>query len=145
MNVPMTDIARQLEAWLRATPIHTLELRGPGTFIHLTQATGNSPNPDPMTGAGAVARPEDATSTIVRAGSVGVVMHAHPLRDDPWVQVGQQVRAGQTVALLRVGAVLLPVPAPHDGVVLKILADNGQIVGYGDSLVAIEKEGTHAN
>ena len=145
MNAPMTDIARQLEAWLRATPIHTLELRGPGTFIHLTQATGHHPNQEPRTGAGAVARPEDATSTIVRAGSVGVVMHAHPLRDDPLVQIGQRVLAGQTVALLKVGAVLLPVPAPHDGVVIQVLVGDGAIVGYGDSLVVIEKEGTHAN
>lgn len=145
MNAPMTDIACQLEAWLRTTPIHTLELRGPGTFIHLTQATDHHPNQEPMTGAGVVALPEDATSTIVRAGSVGVVMHAHPLRDDPLVQIGQRVLAGQTVALLRVGAVLLPVPAPHDGMVSQVLADDGCIVGYGDSLVEIEKEGAHAN
>lgn len=145
MNAPMTDIAQQLEDWLRETPIHTLQLRGPGTFIHLTQATGHHPKQEPMTGAGAVARPEDATSTIVRVGSVGVVMHAHPLRDDPLVQIGQRVLAGQTVALLKVGAVLLPVPAPHDGVVLQVLVGDGHIVGYGDSLVAIEKEGTHAN
>ena len=143
MHALMTDIAQQLEDWLRETPIHTLQLRGPGTFIHLTQATGH--HTDPMAEAGAVARPENATSTIVRAGSVGVVMHAHPLRDDPLVQIGQRVLAGQTVALLRVGAVLLPVPAPHDGVVRQVLADNGHIVGYGDRLVEIEKEGTHAN
>ena len=141
MNVPMTKIARQLEAWLRATPINTMELRGPGTFIHLTQVTDNNPNSDPV----AVTQPEDKASTIVRAGSVGVVMHAHPLRDDPWIQIGQQVRAGQTVALLQIGAVLLPVPAPHDGVVRQVLADNGHIAGYGDGLVEIGKESPHAN
>lgn len=142
MNAPMTELTQQLEQWLRATSLNTLELSGPGTFVRLEQVTGAPPG---LEVTARVNTCPEISSTTVRAGSVGVVMHAHPLREDPLVQPGQQVYAGQTVAILKVGAVLLLVPAPHDGTVLQVHADDGCVVGYGERLVEIGKKEPHAN
>ena len=88
--------------------------------------------------AAAAASGAPTPRTVVRAGSVGVVLLAHPLRTQPLVGVGQAVAAGQALALLRIGDVLLPVAAPRSGVVARIVAADGSAAGYGDPLVEIE-------
>jgi acetyl-CoA carboxylase biotin carboxyl carrier protein len=45
--------------------------------------------------------------------------------------------AGQVLGLLKIGALLLPVPAPRAGVVKTVLATEGSLVGFGDPLVAL--------
>ena len=136
------DRVRQLSEWLNGTDITLLELSGPGTFVRLRRNGQASPSgvqevqevqPLPaMQAAGPIAAP-----TVVRAGSVGIALHSHPLRTDPLVQVGQQVVAGQTVALLKIGFVLLAVPAPRAGTVCRIVAPHEAPVGYGDPLVEL--------
>ena len=126
----MTDshiaTVQQLSEWLQGTDITLLELSGPGNAgVRLSRA----PRPTDSR--------QEATSTIVRANSVGVVLHAHPLRTEPLVRVGQQVAAGETVALLRLGLVLLPVPAPRAGVVQRVLAAHEATVGFGEPLIEL--------
>jgi acetyl-CoA carboxylase biotin carboxyl carrier protein len=132
------DQTRQLIEWLDRTDIALLELSGPGQSVRLRRhgAGFESATSAPEPAAAAEAPPE--TTTVVRAHSVGLVLHAHPLREDALVRVGQQVSAGQTVALLKIGAVLLPVPAPRAGVVARIVAASHGVVGFGDPLVELE-------
>jgi acetyl-CoA carboxylase biotin carboxyl carrier protein len=73
----------------------------------------------------------------VRAGSVGLLLHTHPLRSEPLVKVGQQVAAGQALALLKIGLVLLPVSAPRAGVVSRIVAPDASAVGFGEPLIEL--------
>lgn len=131
------DEARQLSEWLSGTDIALLELSGPGKLIRLRRNGA---------GYGAAAAPEAgdllqvpaSTTTLVRAGSVGLVLHAHPLRKDSLVRVGQPVVAGQPLVLLQIGVVLLAVPAPRAGVVSRVIAADQSLVGYGDPLVELE-------
>ncbi|SFL97090.1 acetyl-CoA carboxylase biotin carboxyl carrier protein subunit [Variovorax sp. OV329] len=125
---------RQLTEWLQATDISLLELRAPGESIRLCrQASGE------VREAAADSAPATAptSATVVRAGSVGIVLHSHPLRSEPLVKPGQQVAAGQPVALLRIGLVLLPVGAPRAGVVSRILSTHESAVGFGTPLVEL--------
>ena len=84
--------------------------------------------------------PDDAGLTL-RAGSVGLVRLAHPLREAPLVQAGEPVAAGQALLLLQVGQVLLPVTAPRAGRVRQVLVEAGAAVGYGHPLVAFDPDG----
>jgi acetyl-CoA carboxylase biotin carboxyl carrier protein len=144
MESPVHDLAElagQLEAWLGATDIAMLELRGPGVFIRL-QAPAVQPTPaDAMASDTAAA----AQRRVVRAGSVGVLRLAHPLRAQPLVHSGQAVRRGQALALLQIGAVLLPVCAPCDGTVGQWLAQDASTVGYGTPLLDMETEASDAD
>jgi acetyl-CoA carboxylase biotin carboxyl carrier protein len=127
--------AAQICDWLAGTGIELFELRGPGTLLRLQRSsTGYEQAPEQE-----AATPEPvAAADIVRSGSVGVLRHAHPLRTGPLVQAGEAVIAGQALAVLQIGAVLLAVPAPRDGVVARVLAADGAIVGYGEALVELE-------
>ena len=136
----MTDrsiaMARQLCGWLAGTGIELLELSGPGTTIRLRR-TGSGYAQQPASSP-AQAAPARGGGSVVRSGSVGVLLHAHPLRQAPLVRPGDPVRAGQPLAVLQIGAVLLAVPAPRDGTVARMLVADGTTVGYGDPLVELE-------
>ena len=125
MTLSAPDIAR-LSAWLAETDLAELELRGPGCHIRLRQDAGHiTPIVEPV-----------AVYTVT-APSVGVFLPAHPLHDAPLAPAGTLVEAGQPVALLRIGALLLPVTAPMPGIVAEIHATSGATVGYGTPLVAL--------
>jgi len=136
MTDPTLDWTQQISGWLAGTDIELLELRGPGTRLRLKRngsirSNGSDDTVQNGTAAGSSAQ-------VVRAGSVGVLLHAHPLRREPLVRPGDAVRAGQALALLQLGAVLLAVAAPRDGVVKRLLAAHGSTVGYGTPLVELE-------
>ncbi|HSV83738.1 MAG TPA: biotin/lipoyl-containing protein [Ramlibacter sp.] len=127
---------RRLSDWLAGTDITLLELTGPGRSIRLRRNGGeftSAPEPE-------VQAPGEAPQggpTVIRAGSVGVLLQAHPLRAEPLARVGQQVAAGQALALLKIGLVLLAVPAPRAGTVSRIVAPHEAPVGYGDVLIEL--------
>ena len=125
------DIAR-ISAWLAATDIAELELRGPGTSLRLRQDRDDSTD---MADGPLQARPSHSS---VKAQSVGVFLHRHPLHDRPFVEAGAPVRVGQMLGLLQIGALLLPVTAPRSGVVVGLCLPHGTAVGFGDALVALD-------
>lgn len=128
---------RQLSEWLAGTDITLLELSGPGKTIRLRRG-GATADTQPVPAVPAPAQPVAAPPTVVRAGTVGIVLHAHPVRAEPLVRPGQEVAAGQPLALLKIGLLLLPVPAPRAGKVCRMVAADGAPVGFGDALVELE-------
>jgi acetyl-CoA carboxylase biotin carboxyl carrier protein len=64
-----------------------------------------------------------------------VFLHNHPLAAAPLVRTGERVDAGQTIGLLKIGPLLLPVAAPQAGIVGGVHAADGLAVGYGTPLV----------
>lgn len=131
----LLERSRQLGAWLADTDIAWLELRGPQTLLRLGRegaaAPGDATTDDCV---------PDRGTTIVRAPTLGIVRHRHPLREPPLAPlapVGARVECGQTIVLLQIGHMLVPVPAPRDGAVTTLLADEGAAVGYGDPLIEL--------
>ena len=55
----------------------------------------------------------------------------------PFVEVGQRVRADDTVCLIEVMKLLNSVKAGVDGVVTQILAENAKLVEYNEVLIVI--------
>ena len=134
-----TDQLQQLSAWLAATDIAELELRGPdGQHLRLRHDGASVEAIEDETTRTAATRAAVAPTLIACAGSVGVFLHAHPLHDKPLVQPGSRVRAGQALGLLRIGALLLPVCTAKDAVVLGALASDGATVGFGTPLVELQ-------
>ncbi|UGS36966.1 acetyl-CoA carboxylase biotin carboxyl carrier protein [Capillimicrobium parvum] len=86
----------------------------------------------------AVDVPDGAT---VDSPSVGLFWRAPAPGAPPFVEVGQTVSAGDTVAIVEVMKLMNHVVAPVDGTVAAILVDNGAPVEYGQTLVVIDPAG----
>jgi len=128
----MQDIALQTSrfaAWLADTDIGLFELRTPQGTLRLGRQGG-----DIVELPAEVVEAETA-SVSVHAPSVGVFLHNHPLAAAPLVRIGERVDAGQTIGLLKIGPLLLPVTAPQAGIVDGVHAADGLAVGYGAPLV----------
>lgn len=139
----------QLAAWLAGTDIGLLELSTPQGQVRLRRDDAVPENYvreelQGHAGAPVPAAAAASSPTQVVASSVGVFLHSHPLRGTPLALPGAQVQAGQTVGLLQIGALLLPVPAPQAGVVASMLKAHGSLVGYGTALVELHPSMTPA-
>jgi len=136
---------QQLVAWLAGTDIGLLELCTPHGLVRLRRdgaAPENYVLEELQGHAGAPVPAAVAASAVPAikpavAPSVGVFLHHHPLRGTPLAPPGAKVQAGQTVGLLQIGALLLPVAAPQAGVVASMLKAHGSLVGYGTALVEL--------
>ena len=130
MSIPFTHIG-DISAWLAATDIAELELRGPAGYLRLRRDHGGAVTP--------VAEPPqaDLNSVVVTAQSVGIFLHRHPLHDVPLVRTGARVNAHQPLGLLKIGTLLLPVAAPVPGIVAGMRVQHGTAVGFGTELVAL--------
>jgi len=93
------------------------------------------------TSAPAAATPDvPASGTAIDSPSVGLFWRAPAPGAPPFVEVGQHVTVGDTVAIVEVMKLMNHIAAPVDGVVTAILVDNGAAVEYGQALVIVDPE-----
>jgi acetyl-CoA carboxylase biotin carboxyl carrier protein len=92
-------------------------------------------------GGGAAAADDTfAKGTRVESPSVGLFWRSPSPGAPPFVEVGQRVSAGDTVAIVEVMKLMNHVAAPVDGVVTAILVENGASVEYGQTIVIVDPE-----
>lgn len=127
----MLERVAQLSAWLANTDIGLLELRTPHGTLRLGRQGGDMVEL-PMEEEEEEGEAEPVT---VKASSVGLFLHTHPVATEPLARIGQRVDAGQLIGLLNIGPLLLPVSAPQAGIVDALHAESGIAVGYGAPLI----------
>lgn len=67
------------------------------------------------------------------------VFYAAPAEDaDPYVQVGDRVKKGQTLCIVEAMKLMNEIVAETDGQVVEICAQNGQVVDFGCPLFRIK-------
>ncbi|HVQ57718.1 MAG TPA: biotin/lipoyl-containing protein [Solirubrobacterales bacterium] len=77
----------------------------------------------------------------IESPSVGLFWRAPAPGAAPFVEVGQAVAAGETVAIVEVMKLMNHVASPVDGVVTAILVENGAPVEFGQTIVVVDPEG----
>ncbi len=90
--------------------------------------------------AGAQAMPQECvfSGTPVEAPLVGVFYSAPAPEEPPFIEVGQQVKKGDTLFIIEAMKTMNEIVAPCDGTVSRVLAQNGDMVEYKQVLVVIE-------
>ncbi len=56
----------------------------------------------------------------------------------PFIDIGQPVKAGETLLIIEAMKTMNQIPAPRSGIVTQILVEDGQPVEFGEVLVIIE-------
>jgi acetyl-CoA carboxylase biotin carboxyl carrier protein len=108
-----------------------------GTTPEEASATGGGGGSPAVTGPAEVS----AAGTPIESPSVGLFWRSPSPGAPPFVEVGDRVANGQTVAIVEVMKLMNHVPSPVDGVVTAILADNGAPVEFGQPIVVVDPDG----
>lgn len=75
---------------------------------------------------------------ILKSPMVGTFYRAASPGAKAFVEVGQHVKAGDTVCIIEAMKMFNQIEADHSGVVVEILAESGQPVEYDQPLLVIE-------
>ena len=82
--------------------------------------------------------PAAAAGNAVKSPMVGTAYLAAEPGAAPFIHVGHQVKAGDTLVIVEAMKVMNPITAPSGGTVKAILVENGQPVEFDQPLVVIE-------
>lgn len=78
------------------------------------------------------------TGHVVKSPMVGTFYRASSPGAKAFAEVGDTVKAGQAVCIIEAMKIMNEIEADKDGVISKILVENGQPVEYGQPLLIIE-------
>lgn len=75
---------------------------------------------------------------VVKSPMVGTFYRSSSPGAKPFVEVGSQVKEGETICIIEAMKILNEIEADKTGTVTRILGENGQAVEYGQPLFVIE-------
>ncbi len=78
------------------------------------------------------------TGHLVKSPMVGTFYRASSPNAKPFVEVGQQVKEGDAICIIEAMKIMNEIEADKSGTIVKVLAENGQPVEYGQPLIVIE-------
>jgi len=118
---------------------------GEATVTPLAPATTEAPRPAaaaasaPATPAPPPAAPEEpvAEGHVLKAPMVGTFYRSASPESKAFVEVGQSIKAGETVCIIEAMKLMNEIEADATGVIKAILVENGQPVEYGQPLFII--------
>jgi acetyl-CoA carboxylase biotin carboxyl carrier protein len=91
----------------------------------------------PIHGKEDVGEQEDLAGQAVKSPMVGTAYLSPEPSSKPFVEVGDAVKAGDTLLIVEAMKVMNPITAPAGGVVKKVLISDGQPVEFDQPLVVI--------
>ena len=81
--------------------------------------------------------PPEPEAHVVKSPMVGTFYRSSAPDAKPFVEIGQAVKAGETVCIIEAMKLLNEIECDRDGVIREILVENGQPVEFGQPLFAI--------
>ena len=138
------EVIRELARLLDETGLTEIAIEQDGVAVRVARHTGSNvararagellpsittaaPPLDPAQHPGVVASP--MVGTAYRAPEPGA---------RPYVDVGSEVKAGETLLIIEAMKTMNQIPAPRSGTVIQILIEDGHPVEYGEPLMIIE-------
>ena len=142
-----TALVRELAAMLNDTGLSEIEVGDGERKIRVsrmmtavaTQLAAAPVTSVPATAAGSVEAPKPAiAANALKSPMVGTAYLTPDPEARPFVAVGQQVKAGETVLIIEAMKVMNPIIATNAGTVTAIYVENGQPVEFDQPLMVIE-------
>jgi acetyl-CoA carboxylase biotin carboxyl carrier protein len=110
-------------------------LQAAAPVVVATPAQVAAPAPAPAQAVAAAAPPEEGHA--VKSPMVGTFYRTPSPDSKPFVEVGQQVKEGQTICIIEAMKLMNEIECDKSGTVKAILVENGQPVEYGQPLFII--------
>jgi acetyl-CoA carboxylase biotin carboxyl carrier protein len=140
------DVIRELAKLLDETGLTEIEFERDGVSIRVARNAGASvgrPRPaEALLPAPATPSLDPASLAqhpgLVVSPLVGTVYLGAAPGARPFVDVGSQVKAGETLIIIEAMKTMNQLPAPRSGTVIQVLVEDGQPVEFGEPLMIIE-------
>ena len=141
------DLVRELAELLTANALTEIEVqdgdrrikvsREPAPVISAAAPAAAAPAAPAAPVAPEVAAAEEIAGTSIQSPMVGPAFLSPQPGAKPFVEVGDAVKAGDTLLIVEAMKVMNPITAPEGGVIKKILIADGQPVEFDQPLVVI--------
>ncbi|MBV1696765.1 MAG: acetyl-CoA carboxylase biotin carboxyl carrier protein [Hyphomicrobiales bacterium] len=142
------DAIRDLAKLLDETGLSEIEIERDGVSIRVarnfsapasrTRSSESVIAPVPITLATPAAVEPLQHPGLVASPMVGTAYLGPSPGARPFVEIGMQVKAGDTLIIIEAMKTMNQVPAPRSGSVTQILVEDGQPVEYGEPLMIVE-------
>ncbi|MBU0587470.1 MAG: acetyl-CoA carboxylase biotin carboxyl carrier protein [Gammaproteobacteria bacterium] len=120
-------------------------VKGGGASVHSFAAPMPVAAPVVVAGPAAAAAPAAQPEPVappsghpVKSPMVGTFYRSASPGSKPFVEIGDSVKAGETVCIIEAMKILNEIEADTSGTIKQILCENGQAVEYGQPLFIIE-------
>jgi acetyl-CoA carboxylase biotin carboxyl carrier protein len=139
------DLIRDLARLLDETGLTEIEFERDGTSIRVARhaqpaawgRAAEAPLVVPTTTTASAIGPEQHPGAIA-SPMVGTAYLGPAPGAKPFVEVGSQVKAGETLIIIEAMKTMNQIPAPRGGTVIQILIEDGQPVEFGQPLLIID-------
>jgi acetyl-CoA carboxylase biotin carboxyl carrier protein len=141
------DLIRDLAKLLKETDLSEIEIENAGLKVRVARSISvsapvysSAPAPSASAAPAAPAEPADKSKAagVVLSPMVGTVYRAPEPGAKVFVEVGQDVRQGQTLIIIEAMKTMNAIPAPKAGKVKEILIEDSQPVEFGQPLMIVE-------
>jgi acetyl-CoA carboxylase biotin carboxyl carrier protein len=139
------DLIRELTKLLEETGLTEIEIEQDGQRVRVARNAAAPASTTPRAAAAApapqpIAAPLDPSKHpgVVISPMVGTAYAAPEPGAKPFIEIGTQVKAGDTLLVVEAMKTMNQIPAPRAGTVIQILFEDSQPVEFGEPLVIIE-------
>ena len=108
------------------------------TQHYAAAAVAPAPPPVPVAVAAEPVAPAAPTEHFVKSPMVGTFYRSASPGATAFVELGDSIKAGETICIVEAMKILNEIEADKSGTVVRILCENGQAVEYGQPLFVIE-------
>jgi acetyl-CoA carboxylase biotin carboxyl carrier protein len=140
-------LVRELAELLTANELTEIEVadgarqirvqRLPGYHFIGNETASAAPAPSPVAAPPAAAVPEEVAGETIKSPMVGTAFLSPEPGAKPFVEVGDAVKAGDTLLIVEAMKVMNPILAPSGGVIKKMMVGDGQPVEFDQPLVIV--------
>ena len=109
----------------------------PGTVYLTGPAPTAAPEAAAASAAVEAAAPAEPQGHVIKSPMVGTFYRSAAPGSKPFMEVGQAVKAGETVCIIEAMKLLNEIESDHDGVIKEILVENGEPVEFGQPLFVL--------
>jgi acetyl-CoA carboxylase biotin carboxyl carrier protein len=146
-NVVDRELILELTKLLDETGLTEIEIEQDGQRVRVARGAAVAAAPAPVRAAPppqpvaeSAAKPLDPAKHpgVVTSPMVGTAYGCPEPGARAFVEVGAQVKAGDTLLIIEAMKTMNQIPAPRAGTVIQILFEDGRPVEFGEPLVVIE-------
>lgn len=139
-----TNQIREIIAVFEESGLSSLEIEEGNLKIKMEKPSVTTPVEQPTsvvtTDAVKEKTPAEKEEASITSPLVGTFYRAKSPKDEPYVNVGDHVHTGDVICMIEAMKTMNEIAADKDGIIHKILVEDGEMVEYGQPLFTIGED-----